>query len=43
MGEFQFIYGMEWAHRLLGRITGIVFLGAPTAVYASFVCRLTCI
>jgi len=26
LGEFQFIYWWEWAHRFLGRIVGIVFL-----------------
>lgn len=27
MGDFQFIFFMEWAHRLLGRVTGLAFLG----------------
>lgn len=31
MGDFQFIYGMEWAHRLLGRLTGLVFLGMDSS------------
>jgi heme a synthase len=26
LGEFQFIYWWEWAHRLLGRVVGVVFL-----------------
>ena len=26
MGTFQFIYGMEFSHRMLGRIIGLVFL-----------------
>lgn len=32
MSAFQFIYGMEYAHRLLGRLTGLWFI-IPLAVF----------
>jgi heme a synthase len=32
LGEFQFIYWWEWAHRLLGRLIGIVF-AVPLAYF----------
>lgn len=32
MGEFQFIYWWEWAHRLLGRVVGAAF-AIPFAVF----------
>lgn len=30
--EYKFIYGMEWSHRLLGRIIGVLFV-VPTLYY----------
>ncbi len=32
LGQFQFIYDWEWAHRLLGRLVGVVFF-APMLVF----------
>jgi heme a synthase len=32
LGQFQFIYGWEWAHRLLGRLIGAVFF-VPLLVF----------
>ncbi|QPG74873.1 hypothetical protein FOA43_002209 [Brettanomyces nanus] len=30
--EYKFIYGMEWSHRLLGRVIGVLFV-VPTLYY----------
>ena len=34
LGEFKFIYWMEWAHRMWGRALGFVFL-LPAAYFVA--------
>lgn len=34
LGEFKFIYWMEWAHRMWGRALGFVFL-VPAAFFVA--------